>query len=164
MVSLQPFAARAVALAVVTPRRGCLKIAQHFSAGIGVGRRDSPVSMKGVFDVKHCFAFSVVTFRRQPPFRGGLKPRGLGASSPQGNGDGAPVPSSSVHRQTAFHVSIRPRARGTAPMMSHPSGGSRRDSALLSEAIPTQANGTSACDARCSLGNPRPSFTVLRVG
>ena len=94
--------------------------------------------------------FDAVSIWRQPPFRRGLKPRGLGASSPQGAAM-ARRTRERFAQEAAFHVSIRPRARGTVPTMSHPSGGSRRATALLSGATPTHANGTSACDARCNL-------------
>ena len=51
----------------------------------------SQVSMKRLLAVKDRFAFLSVSGRRQSPFRRGLKPRGLGASSPQEIGDCAPT-------------------------------------------------------------------------
>src|SRR5258706_9128998 len=54
----------------------------------------------------------------------------------------------SLGSQAVFHVSIRPEAPGPRSTMSHPSGGSRRFSALLPGATPAQANATSACITR----------------
>src|SRR5260370_33794044 len=47
-------------------------------------------------------------------------------------------------QQAVVHVSIRPEAPGPRSTMSHPSGGSRRVSALLPGATPAQANALSA--------------------
>ena len=94
------------------------------------------------------------SFRRQPLGRG--RSRGVwGRVAPR-----------EIHNlvKTAFHVSIRTPRYSVGSTMSHPSGGSRRDTALLSGVTPTQANGTSACDARCGMRHPRPWFTVLRAG
>ncbi len=114
----------------------------------------SPVSMIRLSGVNVAWSSSGPLLSASAPRRG----RGRG-----GWGRAAPSKTLSLVK-TAFHVSIRTPRHGVGSTMSHPSGGSRRDTALLSGATPTQANGASACDARCGLRCPRPWFTVLRVG
>src|SRR5258706_15459615 len=50
----------------------------------------------------------------------------------------------SLGSQAVFHVSIRPEAPGPPSTMSHPSGGSRRFSALFAGANPAHAHATLA--------------------
>ncbi len=76
----------------------------------------SCVSMKRLLAVKDRFAFLGVSIRRQPPFRRGLKPRGLGASSPQETGDCAPAPRiirSWTNRVPRIHSDSTRRTRRT---------------------------------------------------
>jgi|GEM_PF-5669217 len=57
--------------------------AQGSALGLRVAIRNSPVSMMKLSVVKDRFAFLGPHLPASAPFRRGLKPRGLGASSPQ---------------------------------------------------------------------------------
>ena len=132
-----------------------MKVAQRET--LGPGRADvgaSPVSMtkpskSSVFQA--CMIGLLDQTRPSPegkkPGSRGRAPGGVWGEAPRTGRIGRNRPAAAGGYRTAvprIHSASR-----SGPSMSHSSGGSRRDTALLpSTTISAQANGTSACDAR----------------
>lgn len=114
-------------------------------------------SMKWLSGVFGCCASWHSPFGASPCFPGGLKPRGLGASSSQHR-------RSQTHQRTAFREFIRtpPPWLAAGSVKLHSSSASVRSTAFSSGATPIRAHGPLACDARWGLG--AAAWGRLRTG